>query len=158
VAETLQDFELARTERLWDATSLWCANRPDGGIYLFGYHAEMSLKLAYFRFLGESLAYPIDSAVLRTAVAAVGLLGVRTPNDGFHSLRFWRDAIIAQRSARGRALQSPLDLEFHAHVEALAARWDVAMRYRSPTATSADVEAAASAAEWIDRNCNLLWT
>lgn len=158
MAETLQDFELARTERLWDATSLWCANRRDGGIYLFGYHAEMSLKLAYFRLLGESLAYPIDAAVLRTAVAAAALLGVRTPHDGFHSLRFWRDAIIAQRRARGRALPPPLDIEFHAHVEVLAARWDVAMRYRAPTATSQDVESSAIAAEWIDRNCNLLWT
>jgi len=88
MGETLQDFELARQERLRDGTVLRRDSRNQGTIYMFGYHAEMSLKLTYFRFRREPLTTEIISPLLRACLARATVLGVTTKHEAFHSLRF----------------------------------------------------------------------
>lgn len=158
MAETLQDFELAREARLWDGVSLWCGRREQGSVYLLGYHAEMSLKSAYFRFRGDPSTTLIDRSQLNTAAARAGLLGVATPPEAFHSLRFWRDLLVAERLARGLPLPTLVQNELHRHVETLYSRWSVHLRYQAPVSTLADVETVAAAAEWLDAHHQTLHT
>lgn len=160
MSETLQDFELAREERLWDGTSLWNGTPPrvQGGIYLLGYHAEMSLKVAYFRWQGVTIATAIDRPRLNTARGRATVLGVTTPDESFHSLRFWRDLLVAERATAGTPLDPPLAAGLHANVETIYARWGVEMRYRTPRESLIDLEVTAAAADWIDRNLTRLYT
>lgn len=152
MSETLQDYELARQERLWDGMSLWVSARSHGGIYMLGYHAEMSLKLAYFRWQGLHIATVIDRARLDTAKAKGRLLGVTTPILGFHSLQFWRDLLKAERAAASKPLDPQLAADLHVHVDAIQTRWAVEMRYRAPASSAADLEMVAAAVDWLDRN------
>jgi len=156
--ETLQDFEMAREERLWDGVSLWCSQRAQGGIYLLGYHAEMTLKSAYFRLTGLSIAKPIDRYVLQTALGKAKLLGVSTPHEGYHGLRFWCDLLVAERSARGIPLPSPLLNILTHQVDIISSRWSVEMRYRTPSTRPLDLESTVTAVDWLDRNFVLLYT
>lgn len=155
---TLQDLELARGERLWDAVALWDHRRSQGAVYLFGYHAEMSLKLAYFRWRGLAASTTLDRPLLNTAAVRAGVLHVATPHENFHSPRFWRDLLLAERAAANRALGSVLATDLHAHVEAVYTRWRVEMRYDPPKTSGRDVELAQSAVDWIDRNLSRLHT
>jgi len=158
MVETIQDFELARQERLWDGMSLWVARRAQGGVYSLGYHAEMTLKAAYFRFRGLTPAHVVDRALLNTTEARARQLGVFTPPAGFHSLRFWRDTLIAERAAVGQSLQITLAHAIGRHVDVIHAQWQVEMRYRAPVSTLAHLEAVGAAVDWLDRNYDALYT
>jgi hypothetical protein len=81
---TLSDFERARTERLWDGVSLWCDRRSQGGIYLVGYHAEITLKMAYFRWKGFLSHQVIDFPQMNLARANAKRLGIITPRESYH--------------------------------------------------------------------------
>jgi hypothetical protein len=155
---TLQDLELARGERLWDAVALWDHKRSQGAVYLFGYHAEMSLKLAYFRSRGLAASTALNRALLNTAAARAVVLHVATAHENFHSPRFWRDLLVAERAAANRPLDPTLATDLHAHVEAVYTRWRVEMRYDPPSTSGTDVELAQSAVDWIDRNLSRLHT
>jgi hypothetical protein len=150
--ETLQDYELAREERMWDAVALWSTHRIQGGIYLLGYHAEMTLKSAYFRSRGEPANFAIDRRVLNTTADRARLLGVRTPEESFHSPRFWRDVLLAERQVRGRPLNAQLDGALRHHVDVIYVRWAVDMRYRPSNVSVNDLELSISAVDWLDRN------
>jgi hypothetical protein len=150
--ETLQDYELARQERMWDAVALWSAQRIQGGIYLLGYHAEMTLKSAYFRLRGEPANYIVDRTVLRTTVSRARLLGVTTPDERYHSPRFWRDILLAERLVGARPLSPQLAQDLRRYVDVIYARWAVEMRYRAPMGTIGDLEVSISAIDWLDRN------
>lgn len=158
MGETLQDYELARQERLWDGVNLWLSARPQGGVYMLGYHAEMSLKLAYFRWQGLNVATVIDRARLDTAKAKGKVLGVTTPILGFHSLRFWRDLLEAERAAASRPLDPQLAADLHVYVNAIHARWSVEMRYGAPKSSMVDLEVVAAAVDWLDTNHSRLYT
>jgi hypothetical protein len=118
----------------------------------------MSLKSAYFRFRGHHAATPIDRNTLQTSAARARVLGVATPPESFHSLRFWRDLLVEERNRAARSLDPAVQAELHHHVEALYSRWTVHMRYQAPVTSMVDVELAAGAAEWIDRNHRTLYT
>jgi hypothetical protein len=154
--QLLQDFELARGRRLWDGVGLWHLNHDHGAVYLLGYHAEMTLKCAHFTIIGHQPNSPIGKPELDTALARAKILGVTTPNKSFHSVRFWADALAAERSARNRALDAQLAADLAMHASAIEARWFVEMRYVASTVTRIDLEIVSASVDWLDRNYNAL--
>jgi hypothetical protein len=146
--DTLQSFERARRERFWDGGALWVAQRLHGSVYMLGYHAEMTLKCAYFRLLGVALTSQLD---IRTgALHAKKALGVKTPDENFHSVRFWRHAILALRNDKNSPLNAALEADLIAYVDAVYGRWRVEMRYQVAQTAAPDVEAVAGAVDWLD--------
>jgi hypothetical protein len=155
---TLSDFEAARQERLWDGISLWCDGRPQGGIYLVGYHAEITLKAAYFRQRGFLSHQTIDDPHQRELVKTTARgLGVITPPESLHSLRFWRDLLIRDRIRAGTPLPPQIEIELTSHVDTLYSLWKVEMRYASPIHNIRHLETAMVAANWLDLNYQALY-
>jgi hypothetical protein len=143
---------------MWDGVALWSTQRVPGAIYLLGYHAEMTLKCAYFRLRGEPANFLVDRKVLNTTAARARALGVGTRDENFHSLLFWRDTLRAERRARGRPLQNQLDQELHHHVDVVHGRWRVEMRYRPTNLALHDLELSMAAVDWLDRNYPRLYS
>ncbi|MCB9663820.1 MAG: hypothetical protein H6732_06890 [Alphaproteobacteria bacterium] len=149
---SLQDAELAREARLWDGAALWCEGRAAGCVYLLGIHAELCLKTAYFRFRDEPPATPLDRALLATTAARAVLLGVRASHQGFHSLRFWSEILVAERRAARRPLSPRVEASLGECVELLARHWSIDLRYAAPHTPVAVVERVVAGVDWLDRH------
>lgn len=84
---TVQDLELASSDRLWEGLGLLVAGRTAGGVYLLGYVAEMVLKNACFQFDGARPADPV-----RPLLGPVRALGRQhfpaIQQENYHSLVF----------------------------------------------------------------------
>jgi hypothetical protein len=155
--ETVQDLVLAAEHRYWEGLELMVHEQPYAGIYLMGYAAEMLLKTACFFFDG---ARPVDPAQARLApIRRLGrhhLPGV--PDDHFHSLTFWTEALALTRHLADR----PLDPDLLAGLRACAARigtnWWVEMRYRPAQGAAPHGLAVYTDVSWIRLNHHALWS
>jgi hypothetical protein len=152
--ETVQELELAAADRYWEGLELMALGRHGAGIYLMGYVAEMRIKLACFRLLGASNVDPVES--LRTSARRrASSAGLVTDHEGYHSLVFWHDLIVHQRSLIGRPALSP---DFTHRVGRLYHTWWVEMRYHPDVATATDADHVFEDVSWLDRNYAMLWT
>lgn len=118
----------------------------------------MAVKCAYFRLSGFTIVQPIGRAELDTARARARALGVTTPWESFHSLRFWRDLLVEHRRALGRPLSSSLEASLSSAVDTIYDRWWIEMRYKRAYSSPMDVEHTAAAVDWIDKNYATLYT
>lgn len=150
--DCIQEYEQARSDRLWDGMSLWATNRDPGAVYMLGYTAEVAVKCAYFRISGFSIVQPIGKAELTTAAARAKTLGVTTPYEGFHSIRFWRDLLIEHRRADGRPLAAATEAHLILVANAIYDRWWIEMRYKRAYSSRTDLEQLVAAIDWIDKN------
>jgi hypothetical protein len=152
--DSIQEFEQARHDRLWDGLTLWIqgdGSNSAGSVYLLGYAVEMALKCAYFRLVGLRVSDPIARGELRTAEARARVLGVATPPESFHSVRFWCDLLRAHRSATRNPLATPLEQRLVAETGIVHDRWWVDMRYKANHTRPAELERLQEAATWFDR-------
>lgn len=156
--DCIQEYEQARSDRLWDGTSLWSWDRDPGAVYILGYAAEITLKCAYFRFSGFTIAQPIGHAELHTEKARAPLLGVTVPHEVFHSVKFWGELLVARRRVIARALPPALEAELRAAVDAVYDCWWIEMRYKRGYSSRADLLRMQAAVDWIDRNYVTLYT
>lgn len=154
--DSIQEFDQARTDRLWDGMSLWSTSREAGAVYALGYAAEITLKCAYFQFSGFTIVQPIGHAELHTAHARARQLGVTTPKESFHSIRFWSDLLIEHRRAAARPLLAATENALKVAVDTVYHRWWVEMRYKRSYSSRMDLEQVAAAVDWIDRNYAIL--
>jgi hypothetical protein len=159
--DTIDGFEDARRARLEEGLYLWAyADAPAadaGAAYLLGYSIEIALKAAYFRVEGLAAAFPIDHQVLNTARHKVGLLGVTTPHESFHSILFWCEALRALRSSLGSALPPVADASLRLHARSSYDRWWVGMRYQPSATSAAELDELVAAASWFDSNYPVLY-
>ncbi len=156
--DCIQEYEQARSDRLWDGMSLWSANRDPGATYVLGYVAEITVKCAYFRLSGFTIVQTIGHAELGTAYARAQLLGVTTPREGYHSIRFWSDLLLEHRRAVARALAPAFEGGLRGAVNAVYDRWWIEMRYKRAYSSRMDLEQLAAAVDWIDQNYVALYT
>ncbi|MBK8255828.1 MAG: hypothetical protein IPK82_24575 [Polyangiaceae bacterium] len=156
--DCIQEYEQARSERLWDGMSLWATNRDPGAVYVLGYAAEIAVKCAYFRFSGFTIVQPIGHAELNTAQARAHVLHVTAPREGFHSIRFWGDLLIEHRRAAARPLPAATEASLKVAVDAVYDRWWIEMRYKRAYSSRTDLEQLAAAVDWIDNHYVALYT
>ena len=155
--QTVQQMELAANDRYWEARALMTTSgREGGGVYLFGYVAEMLLKTAYFRFDG---AGPADLVQPRLAPAwgKRGLLNVRLDRESYHSLRFWAELLVRWRFFRGHRLSADLQVGLKTRVRRLYWTWWVEMRYLADQAAPEDVTNAFDDVTWLRDHHSSLW-
>jgi hypothetical protein len=156
--DCIQEYDQARSDRLWDGASLWCLDRDPGAVYVLGYAAEITVKCAYFRFSGFTVAQPIGHAELNTALARAHTLGVTTPREGYHSIRFWSDLLIEHRRAATRPLAPTTEASLRVAVDAVYDCWWIEMRYKRAYSSRADLVRLAVAVDWIDKHYVTLYT
>jgi hypothetical protein len=100
----------------------------------------------------------IGHAELNTAYARAQALGVTTPREAFHSIRFWSDLLIEHRRADARPLAPALEESLSGAVNAVYDRWWIEMRYKRAYSSRMDLEQLAVAVDWIDQNYVALYT
>jgi len=153
--ETLQDFEIAADERYWEAMELMLAGRKAMGIYLMGYVAEMRLKLAYFRVIGQKSTAEVKPLLGPVRLEAAQL---RLETENYHSLRCWSELLIDKRTALGLASPSgQLETTLRRVANTLYDIWWVEMRYRPDSATEDEMNSIFDGVSWLDRNYMSLW-
>src|SRR5688572_13534165 len=98
-SDSVLEFEEAVRSRSRDAASLRSGKRGYWAIYTRGYMAEMLLKSAYFRFIGEgstkSLSLKLKKKELQKRASQVGAMSIA---QNLHDLIFWADLLICERA------------------------------------------------------------
>ena len=126
--ETVQDLELASSDRLWEGLELLVAGREAGGIYLLGYVVEMVMKAACFLLDGARPADPV-SARLGPARVLGKTHSPAIERENYHSLVFWYHVLLCKRQLAGRPLPSAMVRQLGRRVARIHSMWMVNMRY-----------------------------
>ncbi len=159
--ETVGDMFQAINARFEEATILIDAGYPDGGIYLFGYTAEMILKVAFCRVDATS---PPSLTVRSRFADAVQRWQSRTrsnsaPRGYEHSLIFWETVLPEERVYQSKL---PLGIvvaqTLSECIKVVSDNWDVKMRYQPRTATAAEADEVRRAVLWMRDNQTSLWS
>ena len=124
-------------------------------VYLLGYSAELTLKHAYFTWIG----------VPSTELAPLPLARVygkkhfpMVDPKSFHSLRWWTRLISHHRRAAGQPLPAGFEGDLTRRTRRLYANWTVQMRYRLPIATAGDARVVYHDVRWLRRHSEQLWS
>jgi len=151
--DSIQEFEGARHDRLWDGMTLWgYRDGAAGAAYMLGYSVEMALKCAYFRLAGLRVFDPIARPELRSAEARARVLGLATQTESFHSVQFWCDLLCKHRHDLLSPLDPTLEQRLVTETGIVYDRWWVDMRYKAEKLSRNELEHLAAAADWFDRN------
>lgn len=152
--DSIQEYELARHDRLWDGLTLWSEGHSSGAAgaaYLLGYSVEMALKCAYYRVVGLRVGDPITRQELRAAEAKARILGITTSPEGYHSVQFWCDLLREHRRAGRAPLSAAIEQRLVAETRIVYDRWWVEMRYKANYTLPVELERLQQAADWFDR-------
>ncbi len=152
--DSIQEFEEARQDRLWDGLTLWSeghGNSAAGATYLLGYSVEMALKCAYFRVLGLRISDPV-TAELKQAPTMAKQIGVKEAPESLHNVLFWCELLRAKRRLQQRPFDGPFERRLVAETRIVYDHWWVEMRYKAGRTTPTMLENLLSAVEWFDRN------
>lgn len=155
--DSIQEYEAARLERLYDGLQLSESDRPYGAVYLIGYSVELTLKVAFFRLRGYAPNYVISNADMRTAEAEAMRLRVSYGSESFHSVLFWADLVIRFRRSIGRPLRGSVESQLLKRARRLHVNWKVEMRYKRDRGSEQDYSSALNAAIWFEENAARLW-
>lgn len=155
IQDSVQELDAARMDRYWDALCLGThvgGGREFGACYLFGYVIEISLKVAYFRFLSIGLT---DN--LRPYLAAASP-SFRRRKVNLHNVEVWAEHLLQTRQRYGRPLEPVLAAMLLIKAKDVALNWAEWMRYRRSISASDDVSKIHALADWfIDRH-HALWS
>lgn len=127
-------------------------NTDAGAAYPLGYVAEAALKSAYFRVIQHGLQARIDHAMLKTAKVQAKALGVSTDPESYHSVKFWCDALIAQRAQRRMSFAPSFEALLQSNTDLIYNHWWVELRYKEPRTTPAERQAVEGAALWFEQH------
>lgn len=166
--QTVQEMQLALDCRYEDAWALsLCENRHTGAIYLLGYVAEMSLKVAYFlaargadaclapwRKLAEYASS--HAAELRERGAELAEVDAESLS-GFHDLDYWRVLLVDVQRQQGISWSADFIAEWRSAIAVVKDNWCVGLRYASEFATYTDFETVDRGAAWLRANRVRLW-
>src|SRR5687767_6802050 len=144
--ETWPEMENAARQRFWDGLALACgeAGNSAGAVYLWGYVVEMLLKCASLR---------VRTNVSPTQNIVPILEQERIKHH--HLLNLLND-LRTVRYAASRGLDSVLEGALRNHVDVLEQNWDIGLRYRSSSATEAELREVYEAVEWMVSNYSYL--
>ena len=155
-AETLQLVDMAARQRYWEGLVLMVAGRLGAGIYIMGYCAEMLLKAAYFRVVGEKPGSPVPSMLSSARKWSTRFLPT-VPREQYHSVWFWCQLVRRRRRWRGDPLDRTLDNALVRCARRLYTIWWVEARYRPDQARDQHASAVLDDVSWLYRNHVRLW-
>jgi len=156
--DTWAELQRAADERYWDGMSL--ATDPEdrrcGALYLWGYVAEMLLKVAYYRIrsvpYGEDLRNEL--AGMRDRALALGF----TWRGNWHNLESLVSLLIQERSTRGRPLDAYFAEELRHHIDAIAENWSETLRYKDVRALPEETALVFRSLDWLRSHVTELWS
>lgn len=155
--ETVAEMYLAADARYAEGLILHRAGQHDAAIYLWGYTAEILLKLAYCR-LEPSFQI---SDIAATRFGPLHTLwrslfpGSRLDLHDLHSLAFLLEYEYQQR--HGHAYRLIVAMPFYHCIDRLQGNWWVSSRYRHTRADAREAEETQEDVEWLYTHHMALW-
>lgn len=154
--ETLQDIELAAGEKYKEGCALKGAGYDGAAIYLLGYTAEMVLKYACFRYMGEPGNRQVRGLLAPARNRARAYLpGISV--EGYHSVWFWAMWLRKQRQLDGRFWRSSFDHRYLQSTRRIYQNWVAQMRYQVDQCLPDEAELMIEEVEWLIKNWMRLW-
>lgn len=151
--ETWPRLELVTEQRFWDGLML-ASGEPGhetAAIYLFGYVAEILIKTAYCRFINLPVTQPTLRAFQAAQTQSLWVGG------NLHNLASWARFLIDTRQNSGNPIHPVMAGVLLAHSLTLDANWREWLRYRSVTATTAELQSVFASIEWLRGHHDALW-
>ena len=128
--DCIAEFRAAARKRFDEAETLATNEHRLGGIYLCGYAAEMTVKAAYFSFIGFALHDPISIADMKAA-ASKGSSVLGTPVfPNLHHVECWARLLIAERVAAAKAYPARFVVGLLKASQTVQRHWRETLRYR----------------------------
>ena len=163
MSETVEEMQKAAQARLQEGEALVALGYWDGGIYLLGYVAEMTLKAAYCRLDPTLTSTTVVKDVFGVAAGQWrSLFRTSPPRNHTHDVLFWEVILDQQRQTHHKpafAAASPrVSLILSRCVQIVGRHWDVEMRYQPLKASEQDALAVRLAVRWLFANQHLLWS
>lgn len=153
VPETIDSLSRAARQRLRDAEVLRRSNRRLAAIYLFGYSAEIRIKIGCYRVIGLGTDAPVESA-RRQAQSEIQTfdLDFRGAGAPSHSLLAWSQLLVHRHHRLGSPLDADLEADVLSHAQRLYSLWRESIRYQSTAVRGAELDEARHCALWFDRH------
>jgi hypothetical protein len=150
--DTIREFRLAAAVRMRDGDCLVATGQRTAAIYLWGYAVEMTLKAAYFSFIGLPENQILDYAQFHKATTdAIQLQIQGWPKSGMHhKLGLWGQLLVDLHAVRGPAYpnnrfgQEVLDC-----VDNVWTLWRETLRYRANQAYDWELNTVQRASRWL---------
>lgn len=152
--DSVQEMDAARLDRYWDALACAHDDRDFGACYLFGYVIEMSLKLAYFRFIDVPPADDLGELLRR---AGRGSRFSKKPGR-LHNVESWAEELLEIRQRRGRPFDPALAGAVTSRAAQVAGNWSEVMRYRRSIPAGDEACQLLEQADWFIGNHQALWS
>ena len=153
--DTLGKLERAAVKRFREARRLQEAGEALGAVYLYGYSAEITLKVAYYRIIGLVPTTPIDQRLHRrpaeNRISAMTPLASGPPG---HNISGWAKLVEQTRPVRW---PTAFAVVYYHRVDDLVACWAEFLRYRANEPFQEELRAVRQAAWWFRRNSGTLW-
>jgi len=142
-AETWAVLHRAAEERFRDgmelATGHW--ERLTGAIYLFGYVAEMILKVAIFRTRNWSGQHPINISWFKNYASHKCY--------NLHDIDGLANLLIDERRSNNNPFDPVFAAELVHNAKTVSANWRETLRYRSIAAQHAELSEVFQSVEWL---------
>ena len=148
----------AADARFVDGDALYQAGRRGGAIYLWGYCAEISLKVAFFRHAGFALSQPITPKLMwqDLTLLASRSMGAFVKPDNLHDVVAWSQALICLRQVLGRPMSVRLASQLSASCRRITDGWSETIRYHGNRAWPNEATAFRKDVLWIKRRTRIL--
>lgn len=158
VPETLQNVELAALEKRDEGGVCLRAGEYGAAIYLLGYAAEMTLKVAAFKVDGLRATHLVGASLasLRRNWASRHLPSVR--EESFHSLLFWIQVLRIKRRQNGLTTSRAVDRRAAGCVARVYQTWWVDMRYRPDQSLPSEAYLVYNDTNWLLDHRVQLWS
>jgi hypothetical protein len=153
--DSIKRFRAAVSSRTEDASVLLVNDRPAAGLYFYGYAAEMTLKAAVFRLMGEKPTANIDSSTLRKAEQLGRSLGISKPRN-YHDSLWWARLLVRLRAVAQRPLMPPFERRLLAHAQQLESNWRETLRYAANRPRVSELKLVQAATSWLVEQYSLL--
>jgi hypothetical protein len=153
--DSISGFRAAAAARCLEAEHLARAGYGTAAVYLWGYVAEMTLKGAYFSWIGFHIQRPIARGDLETAKRDARLK-YRIDLGNFHNVYHWALLLLHDRIASGQGYAPDVQREVIRHSHSVYRRWHEALRYKTNRAYLFEVKAMRDSVQWLlDNGRNL---
>ena len=149
--DSIVEFRAAARQRYDDALALAAQGRRTAAIYVWGYAAEMTIKAAYFSFLGHPQRAPITWLGQLLPAINAGQAMIAWPNQGKgHNVRAWAEFLVLSRAANpATAYPASFAWEVQTQGQRIGQLWRETLRYHKNVAYRYEADQVRQATEWF---------
>jgi hypothetical protein len=149
--DSIYEFKLAARQRYNDGLILSVQGRRTAAIYVWGYAIEMTLKAAYFSFIGKGLYDVITwRQDLQPAMQTARSYAISWASQwAGHNLLAWAELLIVYRTNRNQTYSPAFSIEVQRKAQQSYQLWRETLRYHKNIAYPFEVRQMEDCTQWF---------